>query len=118
DLTDEGVRSASRALAKAYGVPLVFNTKMLSVFPGPRAAQAYVGEVLRIPSCGSMLGGAGFAEDLEDGWTDANYQGVLNVLRSLDMLEGEPTLPERYLIYESVQRVNPRRGGLDRKSVE
>lgn len=112
DLTDEGVRSASRALAKAYGVPLVFNTKMLSVFPGPRAAQAYVGEVLRIPSCGSMLGGAGFAEDLEDGWTDANYQGVLNVLRSLDMLEGEPKLPERYLIYENVQRVNPRRGGL------
>jgi predicted deacylase len=112
DLSDERVRSGSRALAKAFGVPLVFNTKMLSVFPGPRAAQAYVGEVLKIPSCGSMLGGAGFAEELEDGWTDANHRGVLNVMRSLDMLDGEQQLPARYLVYENVQRVNPRTGGL------
>lgn len=112
DLTDPSVRDASHALAKAYGVPLVFRTKMLSVFPGPRAAQAYVGEVLKIPSCGSFLGGAGFAEELEDEWTDANYRGVLNVMKSLGMLEGNPVLPERYLVYESIQRVNPRKGGL------
>jgi predicted deacylase len=112
DLTDESVRQRSQALAKAYGVPLVFQTRMLGVFPGPRAAQAYVAEVLKIPSCGSFLGGAGFAEDLEDGWTEANHRGVINVMRSLDMLDGEPELPERYLVYESIQRVNPRKGGL------
>src|SRR5690606_33039905 len=35
-----------------------------------------------------------------------------NVMKGLGMLEGAPELPERYLIYERVQRVNPRVGGL------
>lgn len=111
DFSDEGVRTASHELALTFGLPLVFETKMMSVFPGPRAAQAYVGEVLKIPSCGSFHGGAGFDGDLEDDWMTANYRGVHNVLRHLGMEDGAITRPDRYLAYEVVQRVNPRNGG-------
>lgn len=112
DFSDPQVMAASHGLAKAFGVPLVFSMRMLSVFPGPRAAKTYAGEVLKIPAMGNFLGGAGFAEELEDGWTDANHRGVINVMQHLGMLGGQPVLPERYLVYESIQRVNPRAGGL------
>jgi uncharacterized protein len=111
DFSDEGVRRASHELALTFGLPLVFETRMMSVFPGPRAAQAYVGEVLKIPSCGSFHGGAGFDADLEDGWMNANYRGIHNVMRHLGMEDGAIERPGRYLAYEVVQRVNPRNGG-------
>ncbi len=111
DFSDDGVRTASHEMALAFGLPLVYEAKMMSVFPGPRAAQAYVGEVLKIPSCGSFHGGAGFASDLEDGWMDANYRGIRNVMRLLGMEDGTIERPERYLAYETIQRVNPRNGG-------
>lgn len=112
DFSDAGVQEGSKALAQALGVPLVFEAKMQTVFPGPRAAQAYAGEILKIPSCGSFLGGAGFAPELEAGWSEDNRRGVLNVMRSLGMLDGTVDAPERFLRYTHVQRVNPRNGGL------
>lgn len=111
DFSDASVRDGGLALARAFGLPLVFETKMLSVFPGPRAAQAYCGEVLKIPSCGSFHGGAGFDADLEDAWADANYRGVRNVMRHLGMEDGAVAPPPRMLVYEAIQRVNPRHGG-------
>jgi uncharacterized protein len=111
DFSDPDVRAASHELALVFGLPLVFETKMMTVFPGPRAAQAYVGEVLKIPSCGSFHGGAGFDADLEDAWMGANYRGIRNVMRHLGMEDGAIERPERYLVYEVVQRVNPKNGG-------
>ena len=112
DFSDPEVRRASQQLAFAYGVPLIFETRMMSVFPGPRAAQAYAGEILKIPSCGSFLGGAGFDADLEESWTNTNFSGVFNVMHHLGMLDGTIEPPKRFLIYETIQRVNPRNGGL------
>lgn len=111
DFSDAGVRAKCKELALVFGLPLIFEVKMMSVFPGPRAAQAYTGEVLKIPSCGSFHGGAGFDADLEDDWMGANYRGIRNVMRHLGMEDGPIELPERYLSYEVVQRISPKSAG-------
>ncbi len=111
DYSDDAISTASYELALAFGVPLVFAVKMMSVFPGPRGAQAYVGEVLKIPSCGSFLGGAGFDKDLEAQWAHGNLQGIRNVMVHLGMTDGEVVRPKRFLVYDTVQRVNPKNGG-------
>lgn len=111
DFSDARVSAESQELALAFGLPLVYQAKMMSVFPGPRAAQAYSGEILKIPSCGSFHGGAGFDSDLEDGWVNANYRGIRNVMRHLGMEDGIIVRPKRYLVYETIQRINPKNGG-------
>lgn len=111
DYSDESISAASFELALVFGVPLVFAVKMMSVFPGPRSAQSYSGEVLKIPSCGSFLGGAGFDRDLEEEWAQRNLQGIRNVMIHMGMMSGETEKPSRYLVYDMVQRINPKNGG-------
>ena len=112
DYDDPAVNEQSRDLSFAFGTPLIYRSRMVAAFPGPRSSQGFSGQVLRIPCCGSMLGGAGFDREEERGWRDANVRGVRNVLKYLGMVDGQPELPERYLVYEAVQRVNPKVGGL------
>ena len=112
DYSDAHVNQKSQQMARAFGVPLVYHAHMQSRFPGPRASQPYAGEILKIPCCGSFLGGAGFDNDLEESWSQGNIQGVKNVMTLLEMRSGTINLPEKYLVYEAVQRLNPKRGGL------
>lgn len=112
DYSREEVNKGSRELAQVFGTPLIFGTRSIAHFPGPRSGLGYAGEVMGIPACGSMLGGAGFDQHLEDGWMAANLQGIYNVMIHLGMRQGTLQLPERYLVYEAVQRMNPRVGGL------
>ncbi|TVR87358.1 MAG: hypothetical protein EA416_14635 [Trueperaceae bacterium] len=112
DFSDPLVRDQCRDLAFAFGTPMIYRSKVVAHFPGPRSSHGYAGEILRVPSCGSMLGGAGFDRDEERGWTEANARGVRNVLGYLGMTDEALVLPERFLVYETVQRVNPRVGGL------
>jgi uncharacterized protein len=106
------INDGCRDLALAFGIPLVFHTNAVAGFPGPRSALGYTGEVRGIPASGSMLGGTGFDRDQEAGWAEANLRGIRNTLVHLGMLEGRMQLPERYLFYATVHRVNPRVGGL------
>ncbi|MEM6428002.1 MAG: succinylglutamate desuccinylase/aspartoacylase family protein, partial [Deinococcota bacterium] len=112
DYSDMRVNDESRRLSRAFGVPLIYRAHMQSKFPGPRASQPYAGEFLKIPCCGSFLGGAGFDSDLEKTWTQGNIQGVLNVMSELGMQDSPQLLPERYLVYETIHRLNPKMGGL------
>jgi hypothetical protein len=112
DYGDPEVVRQSRDLSFAFGTPMIYRSPMVGGFPGPRSSQGWAGERLRIPCCGSMLGGAGFDRAEEAAWRDANVRGVRNVLAHLGMLDAPLALPERYLVYEKVQRVNPRVGGL------
>lgn len=112
DYSDSTVNEASMKLAYTFGTPLIYVSKMVGHFPGPRSSQGYSGEVLKLPCCGSMLGGAGFHPELETAWCEGNVQGMRNILIHLGLLKGEIILPESYLVYERVQRVNPRVGGL------
>lgn len=111
DYTDPEVSERSRALALAFGSPWIFAARTRG-WPGPRTSQGYAGEILGIPSCGSFIGGAGFDRDLERDWAQRNLTGIRNVMKHLGMVSGEQNLPDRYLIYEAVHRVNPKNGGL------
>lgn len=112
DYSDQDVNAQSRDMSFAFGTPMIYRSRMVAHFPGPRSSQGYSGERLRIPCCGSMLGGAGFDRSEENAWRDANARGVRNVMAWLGMVDEALDLPDRYLVYESVQRVNPRVGGL------
>ena len=111
DYTNKDVAKKSLDLSLAFGNPLIFATHMASGWPGPRSSQGYTGEVLGVPCCGSMLGGAGFDRDQEETWLQMNLQGIHNVMVHLGITAGTMRLPERYLLYETVHRVNPRAGG-------
>lgn len=112
DYSDLAVNDQSRDMAYAFGTPLIYRSPMVGGFPGPRSSQGWAGERNRIPCCGSMLGGAGFDRHEEAEWRDANVRGIRNVLAYVGMLDEALSLPDRYLVYEKVQRVNPRVGGL------
>jgi predicted deacylase len=106
------VNSKSFDMSLAFGTPLIMASRMISHWPGPKSSQSYAGEVLGIPASGSMLGGAGFDRQQEKAWMDSNLQGIWNVMIYLGMMDGRMKLPEKYLVYESVQRINPGTGGL------
>lgn len=112
DYSRPEVNQRCQELSMLYGVPLIYGTRAMGAFPGPRSSASYACEVRGIPAFGSMLGGMGFDQVLEQEWAATNLRGIYNVMKGLGMLEGAPELPERYLIYERVQRVNPRVGGL------
>jgi predicted deacylase len=112
DYSDEALVARCRRMSMVYGVPLIYEARVVRGFPGPRSSLGFAGERLKIPCCGGMLGGAGFGPELEAEWTAQNVRGVRNVLIDQGMLEGALELPERYLLYSRVQRVNPRCGGL------
>lgn len=110
--TRPDVNERSRDLALVFGIPLVFETPVTTGFPGPRSGLGYAGEIRGIPCFGSMLGGAGFDREEESTWATANLRGIRNVMIRLGMLQGSLEMPDRYLLYGTVHRVNPRTGGL------
>jgi predicted deacylase len=112
DYSESGVNEQSFNLSLAFGTPLILAARMVQHWPGPKSAQSYAGEVLGVPSCGTMLGGAGFDRELEALWLGDNLQGIHNVMIHVGMMTGEMRLPDRYLVYEGVQRISPNAGGL------
>jgi predicted deacylase len=112
DFTKPEVAKRSMDMVFAYGLPMVWATQLVQSWPGPRSSITYAAEVLGIPACGSFLGGAGFDHENEVEWHQGNLRGIRNVMRELGMMSGEQELPERYLVYETTHRVNPRVGGL------
>lgn len=99
-------------LAMLFGTPLIFASRVVGSFPGPRSLLGYAAERAGVPVAGSMLGGAGFARGLEEAWQSANLRGIRNVMVHLGMTDGRVELPTEYLRYTTIHRVNPRRGGL------
>jgi predicted deacylase len=112
DYSDPEVGRKSFDLSLAFGTPLILAIGGVQGWPGPRTSQTYAGELLGIPSCGSMVGGAGFDRAQEQAWLDQNLQGIRNAMMHLGMAQGEMVLPDEYLVYATVERVNPRAGGL------
>lgn len=112
DYTSADMRQQCLDLALAFGTPLIFTTRAVGGFPGPRSLLGYAGEKAGVPTSGSMLGGAGFEHALEEQWHADNARGIRNVMTWMGMLEGDMVLPETYLAYDMVHRVNPRVGGL------
>jgi predicted deacylase len=112
DYSSEEVNRKSFELSLAFGTPLIMAGRRIGHWPGPKSSQSYAGEVLGIPASGSMLGGAGFDRSLEKAWMNSNLQGVHNIMIHLGMMDGSLQLPDQYLVYSTVQRINPNVGGL------
>ena len=112
DYSDADVNRRCMDLALVFGTPLIFATRVVGAFPGPRSLLGYAAEKAGVPTTGSMVGGSGFQHELEEGWQAANLQGIRNVMTHMGMLDGTASLPARYLRYETVHRLNPRSGGL------
>ena len=112
DYANARVQEATWALATAFGTPMIFATKAVTGFPGPRSLLGFAGEKLGIPTIGSMLGGVGFDRNQEADWQAANLRGIHNAMVHMGMAEGEVEASRPILVYETVHRLNPRNGGL------
>lgn len=112
DIPDSEVREKAAAMARAFGYPCIRRLNMVTGFPGPRSIGAYSAAKLGIPAMGASIGGGGFEPELEERWIEINVAGIRNVMMSLDMLDGTPDVPSRYLTFEGRgYRVVPSVGG-------
>ncbi len=112
DFADGEVSRQAFELARAFGHPYIRRSRFVTQFPGPKSSVGYAGQTLGIPGFGVEIGGAGFDEALEERWTDTAVRGLRNVLAHLGITQEPPPEPRRTLLFERLQRVNPRRGGM------
>lgn len=112
DFPKPGITDASQQLALAFGSPIIRVANVVGGFPGPKSSIGYAGGVLGIPALGVEFGGAGFAPQLEERWTQMIVKGVRSVMREIGMVDTAPDpRPRRQLIYRVGHRVNPSKGG-------
>ncbi|MGQ0568844.1 MAG: succinylglutamate desuccinylase/aspartoacylase family protein [Armatimonadota bacterium] len=112
DFKDPSVSERGFLMARAFGLPHVRRADLATRFPGPKSAVGYAGQALGIPGIISEVGGAGFDPQLEEAWLQTNVRGVRGVLQQLGILPGRPPMPDRVMVFERVQRVNPSIGGM------
>jgi hypothetical protein len=98
-------------MARAFGHPYIEREQLISRFPGPGSMLGYAGEELGLPSVISEIGGAGFSPGLEEAWIETNVNGMLGIMRHLNILPGEPNILDRYMMIDKTHRVNPGVGG-------
>lgn len=111
DYSKPEVAARSRAMALAYGFPVVHALTIFSGLRGPRTSLGHAGERFGIPGIVAEVGGLGFGATQESAWRRANVEGTLGVMRELGMLDGEPRRPDRYLHFFDYWRVGPTVGG-------
>lgn len=113
DVPDANVLRKSLELAVAFGYPIVRGLHVMGSFPGPRSIEGYASGLKGIPSLAPNLGGLGFAAETEQQWVSEGVQGLVNIARYLGMLEGDPTLSDRYFHFVTRgHRVVPSVGGI------
>lgn len=112
DFPNAAVNEVSERMALAFALPLVGRQRIVGDRPGIGSMVGYAGAVMDIPNCIAELGGAGFARETEEAWIETCVEGVLHAMRALGMLAGDAQRRERYLVFETKDRVNPSFGGL------
>lgn len=111
DYTNPELSARSLAMAKAFGRPFVRQSKLATVFPGPKSMIGYAGEVVGIPAIVAEVGGVGFDPEVEEVWKKANVNGVLGVMNHLGMLESSAS-PAEVAQVGTAHRANPAKGGM------
>ncbi|MDR7420122.1 MAG: succinylglutamate desuccinylase/aspartoacylase family protein [Armatimonadota bacterium] len=106
DLPDPAVNRAAALMAHTFGHPILHPQAMAEP-PGKRSAAWYAGTHLGVAPIIVEIGGAGFDRALEEAWIEANVTGMLSVMRALRMLDGEPTVLDRYLHYRKYIGMQP-----------
>ena len=98
DMTDKAVRS----LAEAFGCEIIMNGK------GPKGA--FRREACTA-GCPTIIMEGGEVWKVEPGIVESAARGVKNVLRNLEMLDGELESPDYQVIVESSKWIRAERGG-------
>lgn len=111
DYSNPALAGRSKAMALAYGFPVVHALTIFSGLRGSRTSLGHAGERFGIPGIVAEVGGLGWGEPQERGWIDANVEGTLGVMHHLGMLEGAAPPPSRYLHFFDYFRVGPSVGG-------
>jgi uncharacterized protein len=111
DYSDPDVAARSKAMALAYGFPVVHALSIFSGLRGPRTSLGHAGEKYGIPGIVAEVGGLGWGEPQEGRWIQMNVDGTLGVMRQLGMIDGAVTPPSRYLHFHDYFRVGPSVGG-------
>jgi predicted deacylase len=88
-------------MARAFGLGLIHGSAMT-----PSTATGYAAE-LGISSCVPEVGGTALTESFQIQCVDTCVTGIWNILRYLEMLPGQPELPERQLVFQRVPHVRP-----------
>src|SRR5688572_8824860 len=102
----------SEAMARAFGIPAISRSDQVTGIPGPRSATGYAGLHFGVPGIVAEVGGLGFGDAIERGWREQNIEGVLGVMRHLEMLD-RPARPEpEFVLFTKDWIVRPRTSGL------
>jgi len=108
---DEELINKSRMMALAYHFPIIHKMKMNE---GTMSGNNSVGRALvkyKIPAIIPELGGVGWGDEKEKDWVEDNIKGIINVLKFVGMLDGNPQYLEKYLMVENYWRIYPKNGG-------
>ena len=111
DYSRPELAARSRALAVAYGFPVVHALQIFSGLRGPRTSLGHAGERFGIPGIVAEVGGLGWGAGQESAWLEQNVRGTLGVMQELKMLDGSPERLDRYLHFHEYWRVGPKAGG-------
>lgn len=106
----------SEAMARAFGIPAISRSDQVTAIPGPRSATGYAAMNFGVPSIIAEVGGLGFGDALEQRWREQNIEGVLGVMRHLEMADGPvygPARPEpEFVFFTKDWIVRPKTSGL------
>ena len=83
---DSKIDEISEMLARSYGTKYIFERLELGAFE----------KYIKVPRILCEAGGEG---RLDETSTQIHVDGIINVMKALNMLEGEPEIPEGQLIY-------------------
>ena len=111
DFPDESVVKQCSEIAENFGCGFIAPRPVVTRFPGAKSLAGYAGAQLKIPNALFEIGGVGFGSKVESKWKSIAVKGVMNVMKYLGMLEGEPELPEKQLVYENAFGARPSVGG-------
>ena len=107
DYTNAEIAARSKAMALAYGFPVVHALTIFSGLRGARTSLGHAGERFGIPGIVAEVGGLGFGEPHESRWLQANVAGTRGVMCALGILPGQLRQSDRHLHFFEYWRVGP-----------
>ena len=107
----DDIGRANRELAKAFGWPILWCNSGGYVFKGTSASAAHE---LGIPAIVPEHGGSDRMPERYDTYIQNFANGFLNVMRHLEMIAGDVTKPERFLICKDDTHIHVDRDALVR----
>lgn len=99
-------REASFELSRAFGLGIIHEEP--KVFKG--TSKSVLAE-MGVPAAAVEVGGAEMGGALERTIVGLQVRGVLNVMKHLRMLDGEPELPTRQIFFHNAPKIRPTKAG-------